>query len=167
MSKSQPTHFTVFCHWISTNLRISLLTQQNHLDIDDRDGSSGVGEALWMLWDIERMLHLPNLKNKIDVKSIYYHISLRLGRLEPNQFIILSCFALLWHCFGKALSWAWAKAVLHGSCFCHICPCSVSNHSPAAPAWICPGPALHRSWHCPAFPVFNRTTRFSLRRQSP
>ena len=43
-----------FCHWLSVNFD-SLFTQQHHLNIDDRAGGSGVGEALWMFCDTERI----------------------------------------------------------------------------------------------------------------
>ena len=43
-----------FYHWLRINFD-SLFTQQHHLNIDDRAGGSGVGEALWMFCDTERI----------------------------------------------------------------------------------------------------------------
>ena len=43
---------------------------------------------------LNAMLHLLKMIF-LNVKPLYYHISLKLDRLKPNQFIILSCHALL------------------------------------------------------------------------
>ena len=61
------------------------------------------------------MLHIQKSEN-LHVKTLYYHLSLKLGRPEPNQCIILSCYALLLPCPIKSLSWACPKVILHIYC---------------------------------------------------
>ena len=75
-------------------------------------------------------------------KPPHYHVSSKLGRSKHNQCINLPRHAPLWPCHGKALSWAYPAAVLHGSWLCHTCPCFALNPNLPSPPQLCPSPAL-------------------------